>query len=200
MTVTPKEEAEARERNGYIRGQVKPRVSAIALTPRAWIPVVVGILLGVGLPFFVTVDVEISDLASVGINYAALSFGGCITGAVLAVSLPSERRVRSWASARYRNGYLSRYGDLVFWLTWAAISQLAVLFVSIVAVVAGGDEHVIPADAYLSHRLLLGFSIAVFFYAVGQLLTLVGTLSQLGNVIDFVEWKAAEKEQANRSE
>jgi hypothetical protein len=188
-----REEAHGRKRNDYLRGQVMPRLGELTSTWRARVPIALGLLAGILLPFFVTVDAKISDVAGVGINYAALSFGGCITGAVLTISLPSETRVRRWASQRSKDGYFSAYNDLVFWLTWAALSQLAVLFASIVAVVIGGGEDLIPARAFLTHRLLLGLCLALFFYAAVQLLTLVGTISQMGNIIDYEEWKAAEK-------
>lgn len=180
----------AQKRNRYWRGQVWPRRGEYFTRRRLGLPLMVGLGLGFLVPLVGTVDVPIKDLAGVGINYAALSFGACITGAVLAIGLPSESRVRRWAARRDPITDLSSYSDLVFALTWSAMAQLQLLAVSILSVVVGQDVDVVPPSAWVTHRTLLGLAIFSFLYAVIQLLTLVSTISQLGNLIDFDEWRS----------
>lgn len=196
MVVSRKEEEAAIRRNLYFRGQVLPRAKTLLWSRPPAVTVLMGLAAGLVLPSTVTIPTKISDLATVGINYAALSFGASVTGAVLAISLPSEDRVRRWASNRYDDDNLSSYSDLVFALTWAALAQLAVLAVSITAIVIGGDEPLIPANAYLTHKIALGLALAIFAYGVLQLLTLISTISQLGNLIDFEEWQAGRQDGA----
>ena len=180
----------AQKRNRYWRGQVWPRRGEYFTRWRLGLPLVVGLGFSFLIPLVGVVDVPIKDLAGVGINYAALSFGACITGAVLAIGLPSESRVRRWASRRDPVTDLSSYSDLVFALTWSAMAQLQLLAVSILSVVVGQDVDVVPPSPWITHRVLLGVAVFSFLYAVVQLLTLVSTISQLGNLIDFDEWRS----------
>lgn len=175
---------DAQKRNRYVRGQVLPRSGGVFLSWRFAVPGLLGFALAFVLPRVCSIDAQIGGIASAGLNYSAISFGACITGAVLAIGLPSEERVSRWASAVPKGKDFSVYSDLVFALTWAAYSQLAVLVVSIAASVVGDDETILPDNPYPSHLLLLALSLWVFLYGVLQLLVLVSTISQLGNVID----------------
>jgi hypothetical protein len=168
----------------YWRGQVLPRLDTMGKSPVLWLPVLSGLIVPWIVSCWVSIDTPISDVAGTGMNYAAIGFGACITGAVLGISLPGPGRVNLWAKIETTKGF-SGYSDLVFALTWAALAQLGVVVVCILVIIVGGDEHLLPLDPKEEHLVLLGISLAIFLYAVVQLLVLVQTISQLGNLIDF---------------
>ncbi len=151
-----------------------------------WLPVLAGVLTPWVVRPFATVSTSISEASDFGLNYAAFGFGACVTGAVLAISLPGRERIRQWAQTPTNDGF-SAFSDLVFALTWSAMAQLAVLVVCGLSMVIGGDEQLLPMNPKDSHTLLLGASLAVFFYGLTQLVVLVQTVSQLDTLIDLQE-------------
>lgn len=177
--------AQATKRTRYFRGQVWPRRRELFFSWRFLLPFMLAGSLVVSLRLTTTLVVPIQDVASLGLNYSALAFGACVTGAVLAIGLPSEDRIRRWtATTDPVTGY-SQYGKLVFATTWAAVSQLMVLLVSSLGLVIGNKTAILPVNALVTHSVLLALSLGVFLYAVLQLLILLSTVSQLGNLIDF---------------
>jgi hypothetical protein len=176
----------AQRRSAYWRGQVLPRLRPMVKSLVFWIPVILGLVLPWAVEPFATIQVQIADVAGFGMNYAAIGFGACVTGAVLAIGLPGPDRIRGWATIETSPGF-SGYSDLVFALTWAGMAQLSVLFVCMTSLVVGGDAQLLPGNPRETHTVLLGIALAVFFYGVTQLLILVQTVSQLGNLIDFQE-------------
>lgn len=162
-------------------------------SPAFLIPVLLGMTLPWVVGRFAVIATPIAEVVGVGMTYAALGFGACVTGAVLAISLPGPERVRAWAQKQDKRGF-STYGDLVFSLTWSAFAQLGVAFVCITSVLAGGQDSLLPQNPLWSHRVLLGLALAVILYAITQLMVLVQTISQLGNLIDFQERLAARVE------
>jgi hypothetical protein len=191
---TPKELA--LRRNRYLF-QVWERRRELVLSPEFLGSCALGVVTAYALCRWTTIKLPISDLATLGINYSALSFGACITGAVLAIGLPSQERVAKWANTK--NGTRSTYNDLIFNLTWAGFAQLLVLAAAIASYVIGNDVPVVPAHAKSTHRVLLAVALAIFFYGAIRLMHLLGTISMLGNVVDFQEQMLAAEDPTNGS-
>jgi hypothetical protein len=73
---------------------------------------------------------------------------------------------------------------MLFVFTWAATAPLAVVVAAALGLWLGGDTPVAPDSPLFTH-VALGFAfILVGIYAVFELVTIVGTISQLGVVTD----------------
>ncbi len=169
--------------NRYWAGQVWPRRRDVLYNRR----VVSALLLALAAPFVVdrtpVGELEIQLLASAGLAYAALSFGACITGAVLALTLPSRQQIQTWARTAKDGAKHSNLSDLLFVFTWSALLQLAVAMTCGLAFVLGGSLTAWNADPKWTHIALLMLAVAVIVYAFEQLLVVVVTISQIGAVL-----------------
>jgi hypothetical protein len=128
-------------------------------------------------------DLQISSVSGAALGYAALSFGACVTGAVLALTLPSEERVRRLATTGKDDSEFSHYSDLVFNFTWSAMAQLALVLAVAFAYLLGGDTPVWPANPRWSHVALLVVAVAVGVYSVIRLFSVLYTMSQVAAVV-----------------
>lgn len=166
----------------YWRGQVWGRRRRLLSDLNLWVSLVFG---GV-LTWLVNVvpggDLEIADVGGAGLGYASIAFGACITGIVLVLSLPSEDRVRRWATTAMKGSSFSHYSDLVFVLSWSAIAQLSVILISLGGYLFGGHVEMAPDAPRASHIFALYGCMLIATYAFLQLFTVVSTLSQIAVV------------------
>lgn len=168
----------------YWRGQVGPRLAAAFLNRRSAAALVLAAMSTVAISHAPSRRLEIQDLASAGLSYAALSFGACITGAVLVLTLPSRQQIAFWAQSKVRESAKhSNLSDLLFIFTFSAILQLAVAVVCGLAFLLGGDLPLWPSSPLLTHVALLLLALIIVFYSFAQLLVVVYTISQIGAVL-----------------
>lgn len=166
----------------FWRGQVWPRRSSLVKHRHVLISLAVGSTVTF-LAWRVPIgDLRISTLATAGLGYAALSFGACITGSVLVLSLPSREQIRLWARTRLEGRTHSNASDLLFVFTWAAAAQLGVVLTVCSAYLLGGDIAFAPSNPRLGHIVCVFISSCVAAYAFLCLSTVVSTISQVGTV------------------
>ena len=165
----------------FLSGQVRPRWRQISSRPRVAVVVLLGVAIGCAAPHMPLGRVRVTDLATAGLAFSALSFGACITGAVLALTLPAQEN-SDWITYTEEGHRHSYYSDLIFVFTWSAAAQIGVVVVSAVALIAGGDNNAAPPGSWTSNRVLVGLAATIFFYALAQLWTVIETISQLGFV------------------
>lgn len=128
-------------------------------------------------------DLQISSVSGAALGYAALSFGACVTGAVLALTLPSEDRVRKLATSGREGSKYSHYSDLVFNFTWSAVAQLGLVLAVAFAYLLGGETRVWPTDPRWSHIVLLVAAVATGVYSIIRLFSVLYTMSQVAAVV-----------------
>lgn len=125
-------------------------------------------------------NISISEVSSALLAFTALSFGACVTGAILTLTIPSEALVRRLVTKPTGvESDFSHLSDLVFVFTWSAITQLALLVVVVLMYLLGGDISVWPNDPHFSHVVLLYFAALVGSYSVIRLVSTVTTISQI---------------------
>ena len=166
----------------FWRGQVWGRRGRLLKDSSLWVALAFGGLVTWLVNTSPGGDLEIADVGGAGLSYAAIAFGACITGIVLVLSLPSEQRVHRWATTGMKDSPFSHYSDLVFVLTWSAISQLSVILLSLGGYLFGGHIEMAPDDPRTSHVVALFGCMFVAVYAFLQLFTVVSTLSQIAFV------------------
>lgn len=180
------------EQRHFFRGQVRPRLGQILLRPRVAVVLLLGVLTGALVPHLPMGRLRVSELASAGLAFAALSFGACVTGAVLALTLPAAE-ARRWAGIKAPDRTHSTYSDLIFTFTWSGVAQLGVVVSCALAFLFGGDKVVSPAHPWFTNKLCVGVAALVFYYALAQLLTVLGTISQIGFAL-IAGWAKADEE------
>jgi hypothetical protein len=125
----------------------------------------------------------VPNLAVTALTFASISFGACLTGAVLALTVPSKDQRNFWSQSGLPGGMFSHFSDLLFVFTWSAMSQLAVvgaglgLYLSEAPPTPVASQHV-----YVALRVFLGLLGATGVNAVLQLTAVVKTISQLAVV------------------
>ena len=170
--------------NNYLRGQVLPRRWKLLSDRHLYLSLVIA-LVGTSLSWALPIrDLRISEIAGLALAYSALSFGACVTGAVLALSVGSAEQRQRWATTFADGSRFSSLSELVFVFTWAAMSQLAVVVAAGLGLVLGGELLVGPESPLKTHVLLLFSAYWIGTYAVLGLVTVVSTISQLGVVDD----------------
>ncbi|MDP1720232.1 MAG: hypothetical protein Q8L08_04440 [Candidatus Nanopelagicaceae bacterium] len=167
----------------YWRGQVLPRWRELVLD---WYLILgfdaglVAVLLSVNPS---KENLKLSELVTAELAFAAISFGACITGSVLVITLAPTDQVKVWSSkGRTKDSYFSHYSNLIFTFTWAAIAQLAVICASIVLLTLGPDAQVLLPDPSVVHLAILALDFGIVTYAFLQLFTVISTISQIGVV------------------
>lgn len=178
----------ARDDVRYFRGQVWPRRRRILFTKRVLIVALLALATGLACTHIPVGNVSVSLLATAGLSFAALSFGACVTGAVLALTLPSPE-VRIWATTSSGGGRHSDYSDLIFIFTWSGLAQLVVVVASILGLLFGGDMKAAPPNGGALNSVWVALSALIFFYALAQLVTAITTISQMGTVL-IAAWNA----------
>lgn len=175
----------------YFRGQVQPRLKRILCTTRVLTVSVLAITTGLLCTRVPVGSVPVVDLSTAGLSFAALSFGACVTGAVMALTLPSPE-VKTWATSS-SGGRHSHYSDLIFTFTWSGLAQLAVVTAAIFGILFGGEKLAAPPGGGVINSVWVGLSAWVFFYALAQLVTTVTTISQMGTVL-IHSWNRASED------
>lgn len=166
-----------------VRGQILPRLPKLLAS---WVPVSAALFGGALtflLPQLPAASLPISSAVANGVTFASISMGACVSSLVLSLGLPGTRRLRRWALMKGDTKDKSALSDLIFVLVWAALAQIALLFVCIAAFVFGSDQPLAPQGMLPSHRLGLFIGLTAFFYALFELLVVVQTLSQMGVLI-----------------
>lgn len=168
-----------------------PRLPLLLREPVLWWSLALGLAFVLLVPHLPVAETEIASLAGDVISYVAISFGACITALVLAIGLAPQQRVTQWATTYPAGGRFSTFSELVFVLTWAAMTQLLALFAMIAAILIGADESVMPSDAVWTHYPLLAGAAATVVYSAWHLMTVIFTLSQIGSVTNMEAAKRA---------
>ncbi|MGC3954340.1 MAG: hypothetical protein QM804_08850 [Propionicimonas sp.] len=166
-----------------VRGQVAPRLGQLAKSWPPYLALACGLALAAALPWLPSANAPISEVVGFGFTFASISVGACFSSIVLALGLPGAERLRTWSR---RNGITpdkSALSDLVFVLVWAALSQVALIVVCVLALAVGGPYPLAPSGMTPTHFVGLVLGLMVFFYAVFELVIVVQTLSQVGVVI-----------------
>lgn len=166
-----------------LRGQIAPRLGQLLWQ---WAAGGAAAMAGLvtwrasALPFG---RLAIIDVANGALTFASISTGACISALVLSLGLPGGDRLRRWARAPGSVAGKSALSDLVFVLVWAALVQVALIAACAAAGILGGDLEVAPKGMSPSHGLGLFAALAVFFYALFELVIVVQTLVQVGVVM-----------------
>lgn len=87
---------------------------------------------------------------------------------------------------------MNALSDLVFALVWAALAQLMLIVVCVVAMLFGGAGPLAPSGLSWTHWIGLVAGLLVFYYALFELFVVVNTLSQVGAVIAEEERRATD--------
>jgi hypothetical protein len=183
--------------NKLLRGQVLPRARELLLD-KQWFGVIpVAIAFCAAFSSSLAKDLVINDVALAQVSVASLSFGACVTGTVLSLTLSAER-ARAWATTR-RNptARFSNLSDLVFVFIWSAFCQLAVVFAAFAAIAVGGHRLIYVPNPGLGERVLLFADVLVTTYAFFQLVSVLRTLLQIG-VVNIATYSG--EHQANREQ
>ncbi|WP_201732350.1 hypothetical protein [Acidithrix sp. C25] len=121
-----------------------------------------------------------SNLAATALIFASISFGACLTGAVVALTVPSEKAREDWASRGLTNGSFSHFSDLMFVFTWSAICQLGVVGAAIGLYLSEAPlSPATPEHVYLALPIFLEILGIVGVIAFAQLIAVVSTISQI---------------------
>ncbi len=143
----------------------------------------VGVVAALLIPRAANEQPLVSDLAATALTFASISFGACLTGAVLALTVPSKDQRDYWSRSGLPGSRFSHFSDLIFVFTWSAMSQLAVVGASVGLYLAEASPTTVSTQhAGIALRVVLAILGAVGVNAVLQLTTVVKTISQLGVV------------------
>lgn len=153
-----------------------------------WMALGLGVIVTVLIAWLPVAKAPINDVAGIGLTYASISAGVCITALTFALALPGEERMTRWAKAEGAEAEgASALGDLVFSLFWAALSQIGLVLYSVGAILAGYSFALWPGDGSWIHIAGLYFGLATFFYAVLELTVVLQTLVQIAVIFVFEE-------------
>lgn len=161
-------------------GQVRPRRKLIMRHRRVRQSAALAFALTLSCALGPLGDVDVVTVANAALGFAAISFGACVTGAVLALTLPSEERVREMSTKGLADTGFSHYSDLIFTFTWSAVSQIGLIGVIVAGYMFAADETLWPRSVWPSHVVLLFIAGFVWWYAVFGLFGVVATISQIG--------------------
>lgn len=182
------DQGEAERQLHLLRGQVWPRRKALGTSKVLWVAVVLGIFITALCPFVPVGSAPINEVAGIGLTYASISAGVCITALTFALALPGEERIANWAKVDGADAEgVSALGDLVFSLFWAALMQIVVVLYCVGAVICGYSYPLWSAGVHWTHIAGLGFGLAIFFYAVLELAVVLQTLVQVAVIFVFEE-------------
>lgn len=171
-----------------LRGQVIPRRSQLICAWQFIVAIVLGVLIAIFIHRLPLADTAVNELSTVGLTFASIALSGCFATTVLAITLPGQDRIRRWAriESPIREGS-SVYLDLVFVITWAAICQLILIGVCVLALLFGGSNPIWHAAAPCWQRLTVFVTSFVFFYALNELYTVIQTLFRISYVLMYEE-------------
>jgi hypothetical protein len=146
------------------------------------------------------------------VAFAALTFGGCIAGATLAIALPGDRllatlvlnnlevagiKVRlseqdgslvpefsEQGAPRYLDGFKSNYANLVFTFIYSAFVQLFLSAVSIVTALIVGDRRLFGCGCDWVSTVLMFSLLLTAFYSFLQLAACLRALYSIASLRD----------------
>ncbi len=130
------------------------------------------------------VQASVLNLNAIAVTFAAISFGICIVVALLVLMVPSESQRQRWSQSRIQDGKFSHLSDLVFVFTWSAMSQLISIGASAGLYLADTLPTAPGQHIDIAFRIFLAIFGVVCANAVSQMITVVGTISQLAHVIE----------------
>lgn len=167
----------------FWRGQVWPRRSRVIIHWHILLAVLVAITVTAAASRLPLGDLQISTIAGSLLAFASLSFGACITGAVLVLTLPQDTVIEALVRRRREGESFTHYSDLVFSFAWSAAVQLTLVVIVGGMFLLGGDGSVWPDNVPASHTVLVFLAAAVSAYSVIRLFNVVSTLSALSVVV-----------------
>lgn len=184
----PDQLADAKAELQILSGQIWPRRGLLLKSRVVWVSLFLALITLTGCLFFPVARARIDEIAGIGLSYASISAGVCITALTFSLALPGEERLRRWAQMKGTRGdNSSALGDLVFALFWAALSQVLLILYCVGALVVGYHLPLLPPDFLLSHLIALGAGFWIFFYALLELIVVLQTLVQIAVVFVFEE-------------
>lgn len=171
-----------------LRGQIIPRRTHLICAWQFTVAIVLGVLIAVFIHRLPLAGTAVNELSTVGLTFASIALSGCFTTTVLAITLPGQDRIRRWAriESPIHEGS-SVYLDLVFVIIWAAICQLILIAVCVLALLFGGGNPIWHAAAPFWQRLTVFVTSFVFFYALNELFTVIQTLFRISYVLMYEE-------------
>ncbi len=176
----------------FFRGQVAPRLLNDCFHWKsllASIAIALPLLLAIG--FSPADSMPVQDAASLGMSFGAVSFGACLTVAILTIGLPGAERARRWANKDRKLGSSNAYTELLFNITWSALVQLGLIFLAVASAAIGGAAGLAPAELLSWHSAILLVCTFWFGYSLVELLHVLLALSQMGVVIVSEERRMA---------
>jgi hypothetical protein len=169
--------------NNFWSCQVWQRRGELVSFRRGLFAVVLGLAAALLIPQISNEQALVSNLAATALTFASISFGACLTGAVLALTVPSKDQREHWSQSGLPGRPFSHFSDLMFVFTWPAMSQLAVVGASVGIYLAEARPTTISAQHVgLPLHIFLGILGVVGINAVLQLTAVVKTISQLAVV------------------
>lgn len=159
-------------------------------------------------------ELTYSAVSTALLPFAALSFGGCVTGATVAIALPNDRLLMTMAvngkghlatrviekrgrlsakrpddtsakSSDYGKNFRSLYADLVFTFIYAGVIQLVMALWCVLTLTLVGDQIVAASCSCDWWRKASIFSFAtIFIYSVLQLMSSLSALLGIANSRD----------------
>lgn len=193
----------------FLRGEVLPRGKKVLLHRNVVVAIIVAIAsasLSMVLPGSTTFpNATFTTYCTATVTYAALSFGGAMTCAILAVSLPVDRLLMTMVVNSTGNGgpyiptqdgvvakgtgdralpghfgkdFRSWYADLVFTYLWTAVAQLILAVSSMICLALMGDTPLAPEHFHVGTSLALLVMAGTTTFAVLQLASCLKTLMQ----------------------
>lgn len=166
-----------------VRGQIWPRRHQIAVSPVLLFALLAGVFTSLIAGSMPAGTLKISDVVTNGFTFASISMGVCVTSLVLSLGLPGTKRLQRWARIPGLLPEMSALSDLIFSLAWAALAQLGLIGVCVLASLFGGTLPLAPPQISPVHWLGLATGLFVFFYALFELAIVVQTLVQIGVLI-----------------
>jgi hypothetical protein len=167
----------------FWRRQVYGRRYALLRDPSLYVALSFGVLTTLLTPYLPFHSVQITDLAGVGLAYAALSFGAAVSGCILALGIPGPDRLKKWSRIPSSNEGFPALSELVFVFAWAAMSQLGVVLICFLAFVFGAGFQLLPDNAIWTHVGAFAIAMTVCYYALLELIAVVRTLVQVATAI-----------------
>ena len=155
-----------------------------------------------------------STVSTAMLAFAALSFGGCVTGATVAIALPNDRLLTTMAvngtghprvrvepglapvnavgdndekvsAEDYPKDFRSYYADLEFTFIYSGVVQLVLALASVMILVLLGEQTIAAECTCDVWRKAANFSMAaVFIYSLLQLMATLSALLSIANSRD----------------
>lgn len=175
----------------FLRCVVWPNGSAILISADLWIATAIGASLYRWASLMNLGTTTVASWAGALLTYSAVALGFCLTGLVLAVTMPNQEFARALARTELKPGGMDTYTKLVHVFTWAAACHWLLLVYSVVwFAVIGGDTRVqsllSSTRSLLSVCLLVAVSVYCFFRFFIVLVTVAQSSTTYINSLQLV--------------